>query len=122
MNDTIKIIENNAVKAAIEIIKKQNNSKNNFEANKYDSDIYSMESTIEPNKQSKDGKEEVFKIFMENINNFLNEYQVYVNNLYGNESDMNNNNTNNINNNNNISNNMNIDMNIELDENINNNK
>ena len=122
MNDTIKIIENNAVKAAIEIIKKQNNSKNNFEANKYDSDIYSMESTIEPNKQSKDGKEEVFKIFMENINNFLNEYQVYVNNLYGNESDMNNTNTNNINNNNNISNNINIDMNIELDENINNNK
>ena len=81
-----------------------------------------MESTIEPNKQSKDGKEEVFKIFMENINNFLNEYQVYVNNLYGIESDMNNNNTNIINNNNNISNNMNIDMNIELDENINNNK
>ena len=39
MKDTIKIIENNAVKAAIEIIKKQNNSKNNFEANKYDSDI-----------------------------------------------------------------------------------
>ena len=103
---------------------KQNNSINNFEANKYDSDIYSMESTIEPNKQSKNGKEEVFKIFMENINNFLNEYQVYVNNLYGIESDINNNNnntnTNNINNNNNISNNMNIDMNIELDENINN--
>jgi hypothetical protein len=122
MKETIKIIENNAVKAAIEIIKKQNNSKNRFETNKYDSDIYSVESTIEPNKQTKDGKEEVVKLFMENINNFLNEYQVYVNNLYGNESDMNNNNTNNINNNNNISNNMNIDMNIELDENINNNK
>jgi len=113
MNDTIKIIENNAVKAAIEIIKKQNNSKNNFENNKYDSEIYSMESTIETNKQSKDGKEEeVVKIFMENINNILNEYQSYVNNLYGNESDIsNNNNANNINN----------YMNIELDENINNN-
>jgi hypothetical protein len=122
MKETIKIIENNAVKAAIEIIKKQNNSKNRFETNKYDSDKFSVESTIEPNKQTKDGKEEVVKLFMENINNFLNEYQVYVNNLYGIESDMNNNNTNIINNNNNISNNMNIDMNIELDENINNNK
>ena len=121
MKETIKIIENNAVKAAIEIIKKQNNSKNRFETNKYDSDIYSVESTIEPNKQTKDGKEEVVKFFMENINNFLNEYQVYVNNLYGIESDMNNNNannTNNINSNNNINNN----MNIELDESINNNK
>jgi hypothetical protein len=121
MKETIKIIENNAVKAAIEIIKKQNNSKNRFETNKYDSDIYSVESTIEPNKQTKDGKEEVVKLFMENINNFLNEYQVYVNNLYGIESDMNNNNannTNNINSNNNINNN----MNIELDESINNNK
>lgn len=119
MNDTIKIIENNAVKAAIEIIKKQNNSKNNFESNKCDSDIYSMESTIDPNKQSKSEKEEVVKVFMENINNFLNEYQVYVDNLYGIESNMNN--RTNINNNNNINNNMNIDMNIELDENINNN-
>jgi chromosome segregation ATPase len=93
MNDTIKLIENNAVKAAIEIIKKQNNLKNSFETNKYDSDIYSMESTIEPNKQTKNGKEEFIKLFMENINNFLNKYQVYVNNLYGIESDMNNNNT-----------------------------
>ena len=121
MKETIKIIENNAVKAAIEIIKKKNNSKNRIETNKYDSDIYSVESTIEPNKQTKDGKEEVVKLFMENINNFLNEYQVYVNNLYGIESDMNNNNannTNNINSNNNINNN----MNIELDESINNNK
>jgi hypothetical protein len=115
MKDTIKIIENNAVKAAIEIIKKQNNSK-------YDSNLYSVERTIEANKQTKNGKEEVDKLFMKNINKFLNEYQVYINNLYGIESDMNNNNTNNINNNNNISNNMNIDMNIELDENINNNK
>ena len=121
MKETIKIIENNAVKAAIEIIKKQNNSKNRFETNKYDSDKFSVESTIEPNKQTKDGKEEVVKLFMENINNFLNEYQVYVNNLYGIESDMNDNNannTNNINSNNNINNN----MNIELDESINNNK
>ena len=121
MKETIKIIENNAVKAAIEIIKKKNNSKNRIETNKYDSNIYSVESTIEPNKQTKDGKEEVVKLFMENINNFLNEYQVYVNNLYGIESDMNNNNannTNNINSNNNINNN----MNIELDESINNNK
>ena len=121
MKETIKIIENNAVKAAIEIIKKQNNSKNRFETNKYDSDIYSMESTIEPNKQTKDGKEEVVKFFMENINNFLNEYQVYVNNLYGIESDMNNNNANNTNNIN-INNNINNNMNIELDESINNNK
>ena len=118
MNDTIKLIENNAVKAAIEIIKKQNNLKNSFETNKYDSDIYSMESTIEPNKQIKNGKEEFIKLFMENINNFLNEYHVYVNNLYGIESNMNNNNVNTINSNNNINNN----MNIELDENINNNK
>jgi hypothetical protein len=118
MNDTIKLIENNAVKAAIEIIKKQNNLINSFETNKYDSDIYSMESTIEPNKQTKNGKEEFIKLFMENINNFLNEYHVYVNNLYGIESNMNNNNVNTINSNNNINNN----MNIELDENINNNK
>ena len=69
MKDTIKIIENNAVKAAIEIIKKQNNSKNNFETNKYDSDLYSIESTIEVNKQTKDGKEEVVKLFMKDINN-----------------------------------------------------
>ena len=121
MKETIKIIENNAVKAAIEIIKKKNNSKNSFETNKYDSDIYSMETSIEPNKQTKDGKEEVVKLFMKKINNFLNEYQVYVNNLYGIESDMNNDNANNsinINSNNNINNN----MNIELDESINNNK
>jgi hypothetical protein len=114
MKDTIKIIENNAVKAAIEIIKKQNNSK-------YDSNLYSVERTIEANKQTKNGKEEVDKLFMKNINKFLNEYQVYINNLYGIESDMNNNNANNTNNIN-INNNINNNMNIELDENINNNK
>ena len=121
MKETIKIIENNAVKAAIEIIKKKNNSKNRIETNKYDSDIYSVESTIEPNKQTKNGKEEVDKLFMKNINKFLNEYQVYINNLYGIESDMNNNNANNTNNIN-INNNINNNMNIELDESINNNK
>ena len=110
MKDTIKIIENNAVKAAIEIIKKQNNSK-------YDSNLYSVERTIEANKQTKNGKEEVDKLFMKNINKFLNEYQVYINNLYGIESDMNNNNANNTNNIN-----INNNMNIELDESINNNK
>jgi hypothetical protein len=114
MKDTIKIIENNAVKAAIEIIKKQNNSK-------YDSNLYSVERTIEANKQTKNGKEEVDKLFMKNINKFLNEYQVYINNLYGIESDMNNNNANNTNNIN-INNNINNNMNIELDESINNNK
>jgi hypothetical protein len=114
MKDTIKIIENNAVKAAIEIIKKQNNSK-------YDSNLYSVERTIEANKQTKNGKIEVDKLFMKNINKFLNEYQVYINNLYGIESDMNNNNANNTNNIN-INNNINNNMNIELDESINNNK
>ena len=116
MNDTFKVIENNAMKAAIDIIRKHNNSKNSFEKNKNDSELYSMENSIESSKQSKIGKEDVFKLFMENINNLLNEYQVYVNNLDGIESDLNNN-TININDNNNI----NSNMNIELDDIINNN-
>lgn len=48
---------------------------------KYDSEIISIENTIETNKQLKEGKEEIIKEFLFKMNDLLNEYQTYIDKL-----------------------------------------
>ena len=108
LNDKIKTIENstNTVKKSLQSCNISPISSNS----KYDSEIHSLETTIETNKQLKEGKEEIIKMFMKQVNDLINEYQVYIDNI------------NNINNRNNGKNNINSEnnlMNIELNENIN---
>ena len=72
-------------------LKQQSNNISSINNNsKYDSDIISLESTIETNKQLKEGKEEIIKNFIYNMNNLLNEYKVYIDMLSNNEGIKNN--------------------------------
>ena len=89
LKDKIKLLENfnnnnnNIVKAKFSNISSINNN------SKYDSDIISLESTIETNKQLKEGKKEIINNFIYKINMLLNEYRVYLDMLKA--TDVNNN-------------------------------
>ena len=90
LKDQIKSLENsnstNMKKS--EDMKKQQQSSNISSINnnsKYDSDIISLESTIETSKQLKEGKEEIIKNFINKMNDLLNEYQVYIDILNNND-------------------------------------
>ena len=106
LNDKIKTIENsnNTMKRSMQA----SNISSIHNSSKYDPEISSLENTIETNKQLKEGKEEIIKIFMNQVNDLLNEYQVYIDNINNIDKCK----INNIGNNNN--------MNIELNENYHN--
>ena len=67
---------------------------------KYDSDILTLESTIETNKQIKERKEEIIKNFILKMNDLLSEYKIYIDMLKQTEG-INNNKNNEINDNSN---------------------
>ena len=105
LNEKIKNLENSK-NSNINIIKQQSSNISSIHNNsKYDSDIVSLESTIETNKQLKEGKEEIIKKFIFKMNDLLDEYKVYIDMLYNNEG---------------IDNNININIgNIEINDNSN---
>ena len=83
LNNKITILEKSN---KYNFLKQQSSNISSINNNsKYDSDIISLESTIETNKQLKEGKEEVIKNFIYNMNNLLNEYKVYIDMLSNNE-------------------------------------
>ena len=90
LKDQIKSLENsnsNNMKKS-EDMKKPQQSSNISSINnnsKYDSEIISLESTIETSKQLKEGKEEIIKNFINKMNELLNEYQVYIDMLNNND-------------------------------------
>ena len=87
-------------------MKQQTNNISSINNNsKYESDIISLESTIETNKQLKEGKEEIIKQFIYKMNDLLNDYKVYIDMLSSNEG---------------INNNININSgNFEINDNSN---
>ena len=90
LNEKIKNLENAKINN-INIMKQQSSNISSIHNNsKYDSDIVSLESTIETNKQLKEGKEEIIKKFIFKMNNLLDEYKVYIDMLYNNEGITNN--------------------------------
>ena len=93
LKEQIKQLENsinNAMRKSVDLTKQQSSNISSINNNsKYDSDIMSLESTIETSKQLKEGKEEIIKKFIYKMNELLNEYQVYIDKL--NENDRNNN-------------------------------
>ena len=93
LKEQIKQLENsinNAMRKSVDLTKQQSSNISSINNNsKYDSDIISLESTIETSKQLKEGKEEIIKKFIYKMNELLNEYQVYIDKL--NENDRNNN-------------------------------
>ena len=58
----------------------------------YDSDIHSLENTIEANKQLRKGKEEIIKLFMEQVNGLIIEYQECIGKINKNDKGIKNNN------------------------------
>ena len=85
LSDKLKLLENSK-NNNINIIKQQSSNISSINNNsKYDSDIISLESTIETNKQLKEGKEEIIKNFIHKMNDLLNEYKVYIDMLYNND-------------------------------------
>ena len=105
LNDKIKILENSK-NNNLNIMKQQTNNISSINNNsKYESDIISLESTIETNKQLKEGKEEIIKQFIYKMNDLLNDYKVYIDMLSSNEG---------------INNNININSgNFEINDNSN---
>ena len=85
LKDQIKALENsinNAMRKSVDMTKQQSSNISSINNNsKYDSEIISLESTIETSKQLKEGKEEVIKKFIYKMNELLNEYQVYIDKL-----------------------------------------
>ena len=93
LNDKLKLLENSK-NNNINIIKQQSSNISSINNNsKYDSDIISLESTLETNKQLKEGKEEIIKNFICQMNDLLNEYKVYID-MLNNSDRMSNNNIN----------------------------
>ena len=85
LNEKIKSLENSK-NNNINVMKQQSSNISSINNNsKYDSDIISLESTIETNKQLKEGKEEIIKKFIYKMNDLLNEYKVYIDMLYNND-------------------------------------
>ena len=85
LKEQIKQLENsinNAMRKSVDMTKQQSSNISSINNNsKYDSDIISLESTIETSKQLKEGKEEIIKKFIHKMNELLNEYQVYIDKL-----------------------------------------
>ena len=85
LKEQIKQLENsinNAMRKSVDMTKQQSSNVSSINNNsKYDSDIISLESTIETSKQLKEGKEEIIKKFIHKMNELLNEYQVYIDKL-----------------------------------------
>ena len=85
LKEQIKQLENsisNAMRKSVDLTKQQSSNISSINNNsKYDSDIISLESTIETSKQLKEGKEEIIKKFIYKMNELLNEYQVYIDKL-----------------------------------------
>ena len=79
LNEKIKTIENsnNTMKKPMHT----SNISSIRTSSQFESEISSLENTIETNKQLKEGKEEIIKIFMNQVNDLLNEYQVYIDNM-----------------------------------------
>ena len=102
LNDKIKTIENsnNTMKKSMQ----SSNISSLGTSSKYETEINSLENTLEANRQLKEGKEEIIKIFMNQVNDLLNEYQVYIDNM------------NNIDKSKNSNTNDNNTMNIELND------
>ena len=79
LNEKIKTIEtlNYSVKKSIQ----SNNSSSNRSISKFDNEMLSLESAIEANKLVKQEKQEIINAFIKKVNNLLNEYQTYIDNL-----------------------------------------
>jgi chromosome segregation ATPase len=79
LNDKIRTIENsnNTMKKSMQ----SSNISSLGTSSKYETEISSLENTIEANRQLKEGKEEIIKIFMNQVHDLLNEYQVYIDNM-----------------------------------------
>ena len=77
LNEKIKNIEsvNNSIKKSIQ----SSNSSSIKTISK--TEILSLENAIKASKQLKEEKEEIINIFMNKVNDLLNEYQVYLDNL-----------------------------------------
>ena len=79
LNEKIKTIEtlNYSVKKSIQ----SNNSSSNRSISKFDNEMLSLENAIEANKLVKKEKQEIINAFIKKVNNLLNEYQTYIDNL-----------------------------------------
>ncbi len=78
LNDKMRILETSK-NSNQGVAKQQSSNISSINNNsKYDSDIISLESTIETNKQIKERKEEIIKNFIYKMNDLLNEYKVYI--------------------------------------------
>ena len=79
LNEKIKTIEtlNYSVKKSIQ----SNNSSSNRSISKFDNEMLSLENAIEANKLVKQEKQEIINAFIKKVNNLLNEYQTYIDNL-----------------------------------------
>ena len=79
LNEKIKTIEtlNYSVKKSIQ----SNNSSSNRSISKFDNEMLSLENAIEANKLVKQEKQEIINAFIKKVNNLLNEYQNYIDNL-----------------------------------------
>ena len=84
LNDTIKQFENYK-----SIVGDSKSSINNNSI--YESDILSLENTIDNNKQQKEEKQKIINNFIFNVNELLNEYQNYIEILNSSKSSINNN-------------------------------
>ena len=94
LNEQIKNIEsiNSSLKKSLQL----SETISTRTINKFDNDVLSLENAINANKQLKQEKEEIIKIFMNKVNKLLNEYQIYINNIKNMEESNNNSNNNNL--------------------------
>ena len=91
LNDKIKKLENSKNNSNTNTVKQQASNISSINNNsKYDSDILTLESTIETNKQMKERKEEIIKNFIFKMNDLLGEYKVYIDMLNNNDGNNNN--------------------------------
>ena len=81
LKEKIKSIEslNNSLKKSIQ----SSNSSSINTISKYDNEILSLENALNLSKNLKEEKEKLINKFISNVNNLLNEYQVYIDNLKG---------------------------------------
>lgn len=81
LNDNIKNLENE--NNSISKYKQQSANVSSINNNsKYESEIHTLESTIENNKQLKDSKEEIIKMFYQKMFSLMNGYEMYIDNLF----------------------------------------
>jgi hypothetical protein len=78
LNDKIKILENSKNSNTNNVKQQASNISSINNNSKYDSDILTLESTIETNKQIKERKEEIIKNFILKMNDLLSEYKIYI--------------------------------------------